>query len=195
MTFIDWSTCSIGSWPVTTSKASITPASAATTVHAQQRRDRARLAGTMSGSPAGSSSARASSSRTTSSYGTAFLGRLAGLPPSESMARARPGRRGGRDRLSLSRMPRIRCSICDSCISGSCCSAGFLCAPLYHEWREVPLPGSCALDSVLLSHLRCHRAARRPHYGPFGLLRSARRLRPGQKILTFAFYSVGWRRK
>ena len=126
MTFIDWSTCSIGPWPVTTSKASIMPASAATTVHAQQRRDRARLAGTMSGSPAGSASARASSSRTTSSYGTAFLGRLAGLPPSESMARARPGRRGGRDRLSSPRMPRIRCSICDSCISGSGCSARVL---------------------------------------------------------------------
>ena len=79
---------------------------------------------------------------------------------------------------------------------GRAAPPGFLCAPLYHEWREVPLPGSCALDSVLLSHLRCHRAARRPHYGPFGLLRSARRLRPGQaKILTFAFYSVGWRRK
>ena len=32
-------------------------------------------------------------------HGSGNLGRLAGLPPSESIARARPGRRGGRDRL------------------------------------------------------------------------------------------------
>ena len=60
---------------------------------------------------------------------------------------------------------------------GRAAPPGFLRAPLYvyHEWREFPLPGSCALDSVLLSHLRCHRAARRPQHGPLAPAAAPRR--------------------